>query len=187
MSLRNYRSTITATFLSELMWESIWIPPSWPCLPFFPALIYISRAGTRILCRSCQSSFASHLWSPITRCLSFLWWSSQNLQEGGSRRVGSHRTSLVKFVIVQHVGSCIYATIKLFWTNWKTVSDLQKTWPIRIRYYSRCDNDKYKGYRLRFKFTKDTPYLTVTGKMWRVFCEYFVENNHVIKGFDCDW
>ena len=27
-----------------------------------------------------------------------------------------------------------------------------------------------------FKLTTDTPYLTLTGELWGVFCEYFAEN-----------
>ena len=45
-----------------------------------------------------------------------------------------------------------------------------------------------------YELTKDTPYLTLSGKLWRIFCEYFEEKwlcyiefwvyqvNHVSKG-----
>ena len=38
---------------------------------------------------------------------------------------------------------------------------------------------------LPFEFTKDTPYLALSGELWSVFYEYFTEIDRVIKGFYC--
>ena len=36
-----------------------------------------------------------------------------------------------------------------------------------------------------FEVTKDTPYLALTGVLWDVFGEYYVNNDSVIKGLYC--
>ena len=38
-----------------------------------------------------------------------------------------------------------------------------------------------------FEVTKDTPYLALTGELWDVFGEYYVNNDRVIKGLYCIW
>ena len=35
--------------------------------------------------------------------------------------------------------------------------------------------------------TKDTPYLTLTGELWGVFCEYCEKTNRVITAPHCTW
>ena len=41
------------------------------------------------------------------------------------------------------------------------------------------------GHKSDFQFTKDTPYLALTGEIWGVYCEYFEKNDHVIMASRC--
>ena len=49
------------------------------------------------------------------------------------------------------------------------------SWSVIIKYCIQRVIAKVK-YRLYLKLTKDTPYLALVGKLWGVYCEYFIEN-----------